>query len=470
MNFDFMTASGQYEIERTGSKLTPLGGLIAFASFVQEIGALDRLIEQIPVTRTSPNALPIRDIIVSLMLTILLDGKRFHDVRFIQNDPVVGEAFGVKKRICGDDSIRRLLEEIKPEAIPGIFYEANQYLTKSLPDHYILDWDSTVTTRYGTQGGVEVGYNPTKHGRGSHHPLVGSVAGIRLCLDMEMRAGNVTSADNWTTVLERLMKELPENKRPWLNRADIGFCGEKFLAWHEQSKLHYLFKLKQTARIREAIKKISDDQWEGHGSINALQLKECRIQLMGWSRERRVVLGRRLVSTKSPEESGSLFGESKYMHYAYVTDLPKESFPCRPIADLYDKRADCENIFDELKNQWGFTGFCSQKQSVTDFTARMVLFTYNLWSIFVRFFNISTHEEARNSRREFMLMPARLVKSGREKKVQISVADRFWDRIETGYKRLSNWLIQTAPQLDFNASIANVAIAFRGQISPILIT
>jgi len=30
--------------------------------------------------------------------------------------------------------------------------------------------------------------------------------------------------------------------------------------------------------------------------------------------------------------------------------------------------------------------------------------------------------------------------------------------------------MQTAPQLDFNASIANMAIAFREQISPILIT
>ena len=61
-----------------------------------------------------------------------------------------------------------------------------------------------------------------------------------------------------------------------------------------------------------------------------------------------------------------------------------------------------------------------------------------------------------------MLMPARLVKSGRENKVQISVADRFGDWLETGYKRLSDWLMQTAPQLDFNASIANRAIAFRG--------
>ncbi len=100
----------------------------------------------------------------------------------------------------------------------------------------------------------------------------------------------------------------------------------------------------------------------------------------------------------------------------------------------------------------------------------MVLFTYNLWSISTRFFNITHHEEARNSRREFMLLPARLVKSGRQKTLNISVADRFLERFEIGYKRLSEWLMQTAPQLDFNASIANIALAFRGQFSPSLVT
>ncbi len=136
-----------------------------------------------------------------------------------------------------------------------------------------------------------------------------------------MRAKNVTSADNWIAVLERLMKELPANKRPWLNRGDIGFCGYKILSWHEIARLNYLFKLKQTARVREAIRNVAEDQWQGHGSINALQLAECRLKLAGWTSERRVVLGRRLVSTKSAEETGTLFGESKYMYYAYVTDF-----------------------------------------------------------------------------------------------------------------------------------------------------
>ena len=53
MKLDFSTAAGSYHVKQTGSNLTPLGGLIAFASFVNELGVLDVLSKNIPVSRTS---------------------------------------------------------------------------------------------------------------------------------------------------------------------------------------------------------------------------------------------------------------------------------------------------------------------------------------------------------------------------------------------------------------------------------
>jgi hypothetical protein len=102
MKIDFSTASGLYNIERTGSNLTSLGGLTAFASFVNELGVLDELEKHFPVQQTSNNALQIRDMLVGFVVTAPLGGKRFHDIQFIQNDPVIGESFGVHKRISGD--------------------------------------------------------------------------------------------------------------------------------------------------------------------------------------------------------------------------------------------------------------------------------------------------------------------------------------------------------------------------------
>ena len=54
----------------------------------------------------------------------------------------------------------------------------------------------------------------------------------------------------------------------------------------------------------------------------------------------------------------------------YVTNLEKNGATPEQIALLYAQRADTENVFDELKNQWGFDGFCTGKGVVTETAAR----------------------------------------------------------------------------------------------------
>ena len=295
-----------------------------------------------------------------------------------------------------------------------------------------------------------MGYNPQKPGRGSHHPLVCSVAGARLCLDMDFRSGASSSSSGWIGMLERLLSHLPADKRPFINRADVSFCSEEFLAWHEASpeRPRYLFKMRKTARVMYAINGVAEEEWQGVASFGALQVAETRVKLHGWNEERRVVVGRRLISKQSPEESGTLFGVCRYEYSAWVTNLSEGQMDTFQIAELYQKRADCENIFDELKNQWGFTGFCSQHSNVTELAARLTLLSYNLWSIFVRFFSGGKHQEAKTSRKDYLLIASQVVETGRGKILKAAVNDSLWLRIAHGYDRLMAWLAATAPQLN----------------------
>ncbi len=54
------------------------------------------------------------------------------------------------------------------------------------------------------------------------------------------------------------------------------------------------------------------------------------------------------------------------------------------IGQLYRDRCDCENRFDELKNQWGWGGFTTQDMHRSQVTARAVALVYNWWSWYVR--------------------------------------------------------------------------------------
>ncbi len=54
------------------------------------------------------------------------------------------------------------------------------------------------------------------------------------------------------------------------------------------------------------------------------------------------------------------------------------------IAQLYRDRADSENGFDELKNQWGWGGYVTQDLKRCRFMAKIVALIYNWWNIFAR--------------------------------------------------------------------------------------
>jgi len=130
----------------------------------------------------------------------------------------------------------------------------------------------------------------------------------------------------------------------------------------------------------------------------------------------------------------------------YVTSLPME-FNAWQIIQYYRERADAENVFDELKNQWSFSGFCAKSRATTERAARLLLLVYNLWVLFVRFIVPHKHTEAKRGRRWFLFIAARLVQSGRQKEVQVSIRGGWAEQLRDGYLRLHDWIRTTAPQL-----------------------
>jgi hypothetical protein len=131
--------------------------------------------------------------------------------------------------------------------------------------------------------------------------------------------------------------------------------------------------------------------------LSRLQDDRAVVQLDGWSRARRVVFIR-TMKPANPSAQDVFWGTDQEEVAAYVTSLPSEEASSGQIVMLYRKRADAEptkgrqtaarqpvrakaklsqNLFDELKNQWGFSGFCSGKALVTEMAARLLLLTDN---------------------------------------------------------------------------------------------
>jgi hypothetical protein len=456
LDFKFEAAGGVFHLRGSDEALTPYGGLVAWDHFLERSGVLARLAADYPLPRTSPNATPVLDILKAFSLNCLMGGKRFAHCRRLQDDAAVAKITGMAKgRLCGEDAFRRLCAGLDASEVAAWFAGAEQMIHHALPPHAVADWDSTVVVRYGKQEDAAIGYNPQKPGRPSHHPLACVIGGTRLCLHMEWRKGNTVSASGWIEAMEKVWRSPIAQHRIRLNRGDIGFGQEPIMAWHEQGagkRPAFLFKLKLTANVKRAIAAIPWESWQGRANEGLTQLAELDLKLHGWSRSRRVTVERRLKPL-NPSPQRSFWQSCEEDFHAYVTNLTPEEADAFQVVQLYGQRGDAENVFDELKNQWGFAGFCASKAAVSQSSARTLLLIYNLWSLFVRVVkNQGGHTEAITSRYQLLLIPAKLACSGRRKIVKLAVAGKFASFLKAAYQRLLDWLNQTAPQLNLTSA------------------
>jgi hypothetical protein len=106
--------------------------------------------------------------------------------------------------------------------------------------------------------------------------------------------------------------------------------------------------------------------------------------------ETRQATGQRVCAFVESIEPGRV-----YEYVVLVTTLSDELFT---FAQHDRDRADMENVFDELKNQWGWGGYTTKDLKRCQLIARQIALIYNWWSMIVRLAIPRRHAEAITSR------------------------------------------------------------------------
>ena len=288
----------------------------------------------------------------------------------------------------------------------------------------------TVKPIYGRQEGAEVGYNPHQPGRPSHTYHTLFVRGLRLVLDVQVRSGQEHSATHSRENLWRVWESLPKDCRPWLLCGDASYGHEGLLAECEARGQKYLFRLRQSPGVKQLVRLLeSQGGWRpaGHGYEGA----EGQLQLSGWTARRRVIVLRRprerAAAAPAPDAPPALpwfaltlCGPApEYEYQVLVTNLKEEILS---VAGLYRQRADAENVYDELKNQWGWGGFTTRDLLRCQIAARHVALVYNWWSLFVRCAEPERPREAVTSRPLLLCAVGRVVETGRQLTLRLTSA------------------------------------------------
>lgn len=112
------------------------------------------------------------------------------------------------------------------------------------------------------------------------------MAGLRLALGMEVRAGDEHAGSRSLPGLVELLDGLPPERKPALVRGDCGFGPDTLMRPLEESGPGYLFKLKRTKNVKRHIERLfRQSDWTDAGQ--GWEGKERRLKLTGWEAARR---------------------------------------------------------------------------------------------------------------------------------------------------------------------------------------
>ena len=238
------TFAGRVHVEwekGEGAAMTPLGQLPFFIEYLKQGGLFDGWVAGCPLSLTSPNAPSKRDILGTVMLSVLAGHRRYAHITTLRCDLVNPPLLGMAK-VVSEDAVRRALSKIEAEAGRCWLQEQLDYCTRPLlREPWILDVDTTVKPLYGHQEGAVVGYNPKKPGRPSHTYHSYILANLRLVLEVEVQAGNQHAAKHSAPGLWTLLDRLGPQCAPWLLRGDRDWGNEGVIREAERRGQAYLF-------------------------------------------------------------------------------------------------------------------------------------------------------------------------------------------------------------------------------------
>jgi hypothetical protein len=454
------TFGGRVHVEwDPAAPVTPLGQLPFFIDYLKQGGLFDAWVGDCPLGLHSPNAPRKRDLLGTLLLSTLAGHYRYAHVAALRCDAVNPRLLGMSK-VVSEDSLRRNLAKVDETAgLSWLQTHLDYCTTPLLSEPWVLDVDTTVKPLYGHQEGATIGYNPHKPGRPSHSYHTYIVSSLRLVLRVDVLPGDEHNVAHATSGLWTLLDHLGRQRWPSLLRGDKSWGVQPVMAGAEQRGLPYLFRLRLTKNVRGALERaMREADWSDAG--RGWQGKETALRLMGWSRQRRIILLRRklrgdlaMAETAQSAQRRLSFAEIDsrgeiWEYAALVTSLTDEILT---LGQLYRDRADCENTYDELKNHWGWGGFTTHDLKRCRLLAGVVALVYNWWSLFVRLAEPDHHREAITTRPLLLTAVARQTQHAGQMKLTISSAHARQHWARRAYLRIARFLTglrNSAEQLD----------------------
>ena len=357
--------------------LTHFGGVYFFHEFLQLLQLRDVLARHIVYPRRNCRY-TVAQMMLALIYPIVLGLDRIETASFLRANGTFQYLTGLPS-FPDPQTLRRFLFHA-PERFWEQLHRINNRLLQTfihMPDHrsrLIFDLDSTVVTVFGHQDGAEVGYNPRYRGKRSYNPLLCMEANSSYLWDAELRRGNAGTWDGSPQLLATCFANVPADIRELRVRADAGFGLNPVFDALESHSAEYAVVARMTPSLKRTLTGLR------YSPVNRdWEMAELQLRPQSWSRARRFVVARRLLS--ADERQPTLFALGRYAYRAWVTNL---SLTPLGVWHFYDARAAIEPRIGELLEDYALRKIPTRSFAANALFLEIIRLAYNLVTAFQR--------------------------------------------------------------------------------------
>ena len=399
----------------TGSNITKYAGLNTVAKYMNRQNIIRSISSSFPTVWHNATKFGVNQILNAITLASISGVSRICRIAAFSGDGLVRSLLRLKKGI-NENAISATLKNLGQggaRKLQMLLLSKNaRWLSESRLESITLDADSTVKSVCGHQEGAEKGFNTTKKGAKSYHPLLVFVSEMKLLYHTWFRSGSAYTANGIVEFLKEVQTSLPRNIRKVFFRADSGFFSGELFDVLESYNWDYLVKVK----LKNLEDLLKAQTWFDIEGLKDVATCEFSYRAKSWQRSRTL----KAMRTVKEHVEVSYLGEKKMVPvYQYVCYISNYDMDAMELHELYKQRSTSETWIEQIK------GHVMAGSTLTDdFWANDIL-----WQLSVLAYNISVMMRQRKNKFKkqehrsfidwFIAVPAKITRSGHQTELKM---------------------------------------------------
>ncbi|WP_289055912.1 transposase [Carboxylicivirga marina] len=267
----------------SGSNITKYSGLNTVAKYMNRQNIVKCISASFPTEWHNATKFGVNQILMSITLASISGISRICKIAAFSGDGLVKALLKLDKGINANaiSTTLKNLGQSGARKLQMLLLSKNaRWLYESELESITLDADSTVKSVCGNQEGAKKGFNTTKKGTKSYHPLLVFVSEMKLLYHTWFRTGSAYTSNGIVDFLKEVKASLPKNITKVFFRADSGFFSGKLFDLLELYCWDYLVKVK----LKNLNKLLQSQIWIEVKGKRDVAICEFSYKAKGWNK------------------------------------------------------------------------------------------------------------------------------------------------------------------------------------------